>query len=166
MAQIGNAGENRMGPKLMHPVPSNLRNLQGASVHRRRKAPDFAGNHAQAARVVFFAVIHQNLDPDTNAQKRLARADYVVAQHPRQSQPMQVVHGRAGGADSRQNHAVGRADLLGPVGDLTSMAQMFQGARDAGQVAGPVIHDCYHLAFTRDYQTYHADVTECRGVAQ
>ena len=111
-------------------------------------------------------MIHQNLDPDTNAQKRLARADYVIAQHLLQSQPMQVVHGGARGADSGQNHAVGRADLLGPVGDLTSMAQMLQGACDAGQVAGPVIHDRYHLAFTRDHPTYHADVTECRGVGQ
>ena len=59
----------------------------------------------------------------------------------------------------------GRADFLRPVGDLASMAQMLQGARDAGQVAGPVIDDRYHLAFTRDHQTYHADATECRGAA-
>src|SRR5271170_4298002 len=67
MAVVGDAGEDRMGANLMHPVPADLRNLQRATVHCRRKAYDLTGNHAEAALVILFAVIHQNLNADTNA---------------------------------------------------------------------------------------------------
>src|SRR5271166_6022425 len=58
MAVVGDAGEDWMGANLTHPVPANLRNLQRAAVHRRRKAYDLPGNHAEAALVIFLAVIH------------------------------------------------------------------------------------------------------------
>ena len=144
MSIVGDAAKDRMGPRLAHAVPSDLRNLERTAVESCRKAHHAARDDAEATRVVLLAAIQQHLDPDADAEERLAGADDVVAQHLVESERAQVFHRRARRADAGQDHAVGGAHALGAVGDLAGMAEMLQRACDAGQIARLVIDDCDH----------------------
>ncbi len=95
-------------------------------------------------RIVLFAAIEQHLDADADAEERLAGAGDIVAEDVDESERAQVFHGRAGGADAGEDHAIGGDDSLGAIGDFTLVAEEFEGALDAGEVAGFVIDDCDH----------------------
>ncbi len=130
--------------RLAHAVPSDLRDLERTSVDRARIARDAARDDAEAFGAVLFAAIEQDLDPDADAEERLAGARYVVAQNLDESERAQIFHRGACCSDTRKYHAVGGDDALGAIGDLGFMAEEFQRALNAGEVAGLVIDDCDH----------------------
>jgi hypothetical protein len=57
---------------------------------------------------------------------------------------VQIFHGGAGGADTRENDAIGFDDAVRAVGDFGFMAEEFEGVLDAGEVARFVVDDCDH----------------------
>src|SRR5277367_2029557 len=141
---VGHAGEDSMGARLAHAVPSDLRNLERTAVERARITGDAAGDDAEAFGGVLFTAIEQHLDADADAEERLAGAGDVVAQHVDESERAQIFHGGAGGADAGEDDAIGGGDALGAIGYFGLMTEKFERALNAGQVAGFVVNDCYH----------------------
>ena len=68
----------------------------------------------------------------------------LVAENFDESERAQIFHRGAGGSDSRQDYAIGGDDALGAIGNLGLMAEEFECALNAGEVAGFVIDDCDH----------------------
>jgi hypothetical protein len=122
-----------------HLIPAHLWHRQpgiGEAAHLSRYK-------RQPGHVALFVAAQQQLHPQAHAQKWGAapegRAHRVI-------QPLffEEAHGRARRAHARQHHRFGALHSFGAINHLRRQAQMLEGAADAAQVPGPIIHNCYH----------------------
>jgi hypothetical protein len=131
---------------LMDAIPSDLRNLERASVDRGWKFHHATRNDAEAVyAAIFGAVIEQHLDADADAKEGGAGFRNIVAQAFLEAERAEVFHRGTRRADARQDDAIGGANLLRAIGDLTSMAEVGESAGHTGKVSRLIVDDSDHL---------------------
>lgn len=119
-------------------VPSDMRHFEflmalgNEALHLDRK-------YTQARRIVFFGIFAKKLLPQANTKKGLSE----LWNQEVELLFLQVPHGSARLALSRENHPIGLLDGIKVVGQYCLHSQPFQCIKDRLDIACVVFDDCY-----------------------
>ncbi len=102
------------------------------------KAAHLAGEHAQAFGAALFGTLEQRLQAHAHPEERPAGRD-VLHQRRDEVAFAELVHRVRGGADAGEHDRAGPVDIGGVGAHERVRADVFEGARDATQVACVVV---------------------------